>query len=96
MPPLLKVLGVAGTAAMLWVGGGIIVHGLEGYGLSAVGHAIHVAAGAVGHALPAAVGGGAGWVVTAAGSGLFGLALGAALTPLVQRAAALAPARFRG
>ena len=29
MPPLLKVLGVAGTAAMLWVGGGIIVHGLE-------------------------------------------------------------------
>jgi uncharacterized protein len=96
MPPLLKVLGVAGTAAMLWVGGGIIVHGLEGYGLSAVGHAIHVAAGAVGHALPAAVGGGAEWVVTAAGSGLFGLTLGATLTPLVQRAATLAPARLRG
>jgi len=93
MPPLLKVLGVAGTAAMLWVGGGIIVHGLEGYGLSAVGHAIHVAAGAVGHALPAAVGGGAEWVVTAAGSGLFGLTLAATLTPLVQRAATLAEAR---
>ncbi|MDE2486334.1 MAG: DUF808 domain-containing protein [Alphaproteobacteria bacterium] len=29
MAPLLESLGVVGTVAMLWVGGGIIVHGLE-------------------------------------------------------------------
>ena len=31
----LKALGIVGTAAMMWVGGGIIVHGLEEYGLAA-------------------------------------------------------------
>jgi len=29
MPPFLKLLGIVGTAAMVWVGGGIIIHGLE-------------------------------------------------------------------
>ncbi|HEX6218007.1 MAG TPA: DUF808 domain-containing protein [Sphingomicrobium sp.] len=29
VPPLLKSLSVIGTAAMLWVGGGILLHGLE-------------------------------------------------------------------
>ena len=41
MPGFLAFLGAAGTAAMIWVGGGIIVHGLETYGLRAVGDAIH-------------------------------------------------------
>ncbi len=36
MPVFLKGLAVIGTAAMIWVGGGIIVHGLEGYGLPAL------------------------------------------------------------
>jgi predicted DNA repair protein MutK len=31
MPHFLRVLGVIGTAAMLWVGGGIFLHGLEGH-----------------------------------------------------------------
>ena len=34
MPGFLTFLSAAGTAAMIWVGGGIIVHGLEGYGLT--------------------------------------------------------------
>ena len=29
MPVLLKVLSVVGTSAMIWVGGGIVLHGLE-------------------------------------------------------------------
>jgi predicted DNA repair protein MutK len=95
MPVLLKVLGVVGTAAMLWVGGGIIVHGLEEYGLTALGHAIHAAAEAVAHALPAAVAGAAEWLVSAAGAGLFGLAVGAATIPLVQHVAVPALARLR-
>lgn len=36
MPPLLTGLSVVGTAAMLWVGGGIMVHGLEHYHFSPV------------------------------------------------------------
>ncbi|MFC5312761.1 DUF808 family protein, partial [Azospirillum rugosum] len=40
MPVFLKLLSLVGTAAMLWVGGGIIIHGLEGYGLAEIGHAV--------------------------------------------------------
>src|SRR4029453_12362128 len=32
MPVLLKILSVVGTAAMIWVGGGNVLHGAEGYG----------------------------------------------------------------
>jgi uncharacterized protein len=35
MPVLLRTLSVVGTAAMVWVGGGIILHGMEEYGLTA-------------------------------------------------------------
>ena len=66
---------------MIWVGGGIIVHGLEEYGLPAIGHAIRHAAEVAGHG-PAPVAGAAEWIVTAAGSGLVGLLVGAALIPL--------------
>ncbi len=83
MPILLKLLSVVGTAAMLWVGGGIIIHGFEGYGFTAPGHMIHAAAGTVAHAVPAAAGI-LEWLVTAAASGLFGLVLGALLIPLIH------------
>ncbi|WP_262296669.1 DUF808 domain-containing protein [Microvirga sesbaniae] len=83
MPVLLKGLAIIGTAAMIWVGGGIIVHGLEGYGFAGLGHAIHALAVAAGHAVPA-LGGLVEWLVSAAASGLFGLVLGAVLIPLVH------------
>ena len=89
MPIFLKVLAVVGTAAMVWVGGGIIVHGLEGYGLAGIGHAIHAAAEAAAHALPA-VSGTVEWIVSATGAGLIGLVIGAALIPVVG--SVLAPA----
>jgi predicted DNA repair protein MutK len=95
MPVFLKVLSAVGTAAMLWVGGGIIVHGLETYGLTALGHAIHAAAEVVGHALPA-IAAAAEWLVSAAASGVFGLLLGAALIPLVHHAAMPALKRLKG
>ena len=41
MPHLLKGLAFIGTAAMLWVGGGIIVHGLEHFGWNSLPHIIH-------------------------------------------------------
>lgn len=71
MPVLLKLLAWVGTAAMLWVGGGIIVHGLAGFGIAGPEHVIHDAA--------VAVGGGVGaieWFVIALGSALVGIAVG--------------------
>jgi hypothetical protein len=82
MPHFLKALSIVGTGAMIWVGGGIIIHGLAGYGLAGFEHAIHAAAENVGRTLPP-VAGLASWVVTAAASGLVGLALGLLLIPVV-------------
>ncbi|WP_448191623.1 DUF808 domain-containing protein [Azospirillum sp. sgz301742] len=95
MPFLLKALSVVGTAAMLWVGGGIIIHGMEGYGVPAIGHAIHALAAVAGQAVPAA-GAAAEWLVSAAGAGLFGLAVGALLIPLVHKVAAPVLATLKG
>lgn len=76
MPKLLAALSVIGTAAMAWVGGGIIVHGLEElHWLPAIPHAFHIWSVAAGHWLPAARGI-VEWVVHALLSGLLGLALG--------------------
>ncbi|PWC32025.1 DUF808 domain-containing protein [Azospirillum sp. TSO22-1] len=94
MPWFLKALSVIGTAAMLWVGGGIIIHGLETFGLPVIGHAIHEAAAAAGHAVPA-LGGVVEWSVSAAASGVFGLVLGALLIPLVHGVAQPVLAKLR-
>jgi predicted DNA repair protein MutK len=88
MPIFLKLLALVGTAAMIWVGGGIIIHGLEEFGFPAVGHALHVVAEAAAHAAPVAPAA-VEWIVTAAGSGVFGLVVGAILIPIVQFGAKL-------
>jgi len=82
MPVFLRVLAVVGTAAMLWVGGGIVIHGLEEFGFTWLGHLLHD----VPHALPGFLG----WLAGAALSGVVGLVLGAILIPIVERL--LAPA----
>ena len=76
MPDLLKLLGLVGTAAMLWVGGGIIVHGAAGLGWSAPEHALQEVAAKVAAMLGAA-GGFTAWLVSAIGTGILGIALGA-------------------
>jgi hypothetical protein len=80
MPVLLKLLGVIGTAAMIWVGG-IILHGVEVYGPPAIGHVVKAAAEAVADAVPP-IAGILEWVVEAAISGLIGLLVGAASIPV--------------
>jgi hypothetical protein len=82
MPVLLVLLSIVGTAAMIWVGGGIIVHGLEEFGWPWAGHVLHAAAETAARAL-APVAGAVEWIVTAAGSGVVGLVVGAALIPIV-------------
>ncbi|KAA2235498.1 DUF808 domain-containing protein [Salinarimonas soli] len=95
MPVFLRVLSVVGTAAMIWVGGGIIVHGLEEYGFPALGHALHAASEKAAHAVP--VGAGlVSWLVTAAGSGIVGGILGAFLIPIVGRVLSPLWRRLRG
>jgi predicted DNA repair protein MutK len=76
MPKVMAALSTIGIAAMIWVGGGIIVHGLEVFGFPAIAHALHDAGAAAGHAVPG-IGGVIEWTIGAAGSGLLGLALGA-------------------
>ena len=68
---------------MLWVGGGILLHGLEGYGVTAPGHVLHDAAAVAAGILPA-LGGAIAWLVTAVGSAVVGLLVGAALIPVVE------------
>jgi predicted DNA repair protein MutK len=75
MPYFLTALGAVGTAAMLWVGGGIIIHGFEGYGFGWLGHAVHDLGVAGGKAVPA-VGGLLEWLIGAALSAVFGLVVG--------------------
>jgi uncharacterized protein len=82
MPFFLSGLSVVGTAAMIWVGGAILVHGLAEYGVAKLEETIHEAALATAHAVQP-IAGAAEWIITAAGSGLVGLVIGAALIPLI-------------
>ena len=88
MPVLLKVLAFVGMLVMLWVGGGILLHGLEEYGLGALPHAIHAFASRAGAALgPASAV--VTWLIDATAAGVLGLAIGW----VVARGAALAAPR---
>jgi len=75
MPAFLSALSIIGMLAMLWVSGGIILHGLEEYGLGALPHAIHDAAKAVGGVF-GPLSGAATWIFDAAAAGVIGLAIG--------------------
>ena len=85
MPVFMNLLVIVGTAAMIWVGGSIIVHGLHELGWHAPYETIHAIAATAGHAVPAAEGT-VEWIVTAALDGVIGLALGLAVIPLVTYA----------
>ncbi len=83
MPHLLNALGVIGTAAMIWVGGGIILHGLEAYGLGGPSHVLEHVGAAVAGAVPVARPMVA-WLVEAAGAGAIGLVVGLLAIPLAS------------
>ena len=90
MPYFMKLLTIIGTAAMLWVGGSIVIHGMEELGFGWLGHHIHDWAYAVGHMVPAAWEGFVEWTAKATMDGVFGLALGLVLIPVATKV--LAPA----
>jgi predicted DNA repair protein MutK len=86
VPRVLSALALIGTAAMLWVGGQILLHGAEVLGLAAPQHWVHHVAERVGGAVPG-VGGVLAWIVTAALSGVVGLAIGGGVALVVHRIA---------
>jgi predicted DNA repair protein MutK len=86
MPVVMHALSLVGTAAMIWVGGGIVVHGLEAFGIAAPAHAMEHATELAAASVPAALSGVAGWVAGALVSGVIGLVLGAVLIPVAEHA----------
>ncbi len=72
---------------MLWVGGGIVVHGLEVFGAPGIAHAVHHVAEAAGHAVPGFQGA-VTWIIGAVLSGLIGIVIGAVTIPVVGRVVA--------
>lgn len=85
MPAFLKTLTIVGTAAMLWVGGSIIIHGMEELGFTGLGHLIEGYAISAAHLFPEAYQGAAEWIATAAMDGVLGLALGLILIPIGEK-----------
>jgi predicted DNA repair protein MutK len=81
MPGLMTGISTVGTAAMLWVGGSIVIHGFEVLGWGWMGHAIHDVAVAAAALVPV-IAGFVEWTVTAFIDGVFGLALGLLLIPV--------------
>ena len=85
MPKLMALLSTVGTAAMLWVGGNIVTHGLEVTHLWAWPYeTFHHIAVAAAEAVPVAQGF-VEWLVTAALDGVFGVILGMILIPVATR-----------
>lgn len=85
MPRLLALLSSVGTLAMLWVGGGILIHGVHELGwhgpsdaAQAIQHGVAAATGALGGVL--------GWFSYAALSALAGLVLGAVVALILHGA----------
>jgi len=82
MPVALSLLSSVGTAAMLWVGGGILVHGLHHFHLETVPNIVET----IGHAAGTVPGVGAitGWTATAAASAVVGLAVGGVIVAVMH------------
>ncbi len=82
MPPFLETLSLVGMVAMLWVGGGILVHGLAAFGVTAPEHVIHGLSEAARDAIPfdADV---LAWLVSAGGAAIVGLIAGAVTAAVV-------------
>jgi len=83
MPKLLAWLSVIGTAAMLWVGGHIILVGFDELGWSTPYHLVHELEQLV-HGVTG-VGGVLAWLVNTAASAVVGLAIGAVIATVVAR-----------
>ena len=84
VPVVMRALSVIGTAAMIWVGGGILLHGVEVLGWPAPAHWLHHVSETAGHAIPG-VGPAVTWALYALGSGVVGLVVGGVIAAVVHQ-----------
>ena len=83
MPKVLSWLSVIGVAAMLWVGGHILLVGFGELGWGAPYHLVHLLEEMV-HGVPG-VGGVLAWIVNTVASALVGLVVGVILVTVIER-----------
>ncbi|WP_166133220.1 DUF808 domain-containing protein [Nocardioides ochotonae] len=83
MPVLLSVISVVGTIAMLWVGGHILLVGLDELGWHPPYELVHHLEEEVHHAV-SGVGAVLGWLVNTACSAVFGIVVGAVVVAVVH------------
>jgi hypothetical protein len=84
MPVVMSVLSTVGIAAMLWVGGHILLVGLDELGVSVLYDQVHHLEGDVDDAL-GAVGGVGAWLANTAASAVLGLVVGAIVVAIMHR-----------
>lgn len=95
MPIFLQILTYIGMVAMLWVGGGIITHGLYELGIKGPETMIKHAGSVVAAIVPG-MSGFISWFVGASISAVIGLIIGAVVAYLVHKLILPAIAQFRG
>jgi uncharacterized protein len=83
MPAFLKVLSFIGMLAMLWVGGGILIHGLHEMGVHGPEEMIHHIAEATAGKIPVAAEF-VNWLIAAGIAGILGLIIGAIVDPVTN------------
>lgn len=84
MPRVMSFLSTVGIAAMLWMGGQIILHGLEHFGLHLLPDAIHSGAAAIASLAPDFLHEIVEWIVSAAGAAIVGIGMGAIIVGAVR------------
>ncbi|MEO6255408.1 MAG: DUF808 domain-containing protein [Sphingomicrobium sp.] len=84
VPKLLQTLSAVGTAAMLWVGGGILLHGIEDLGFESLPDAVADSATAIAHQFgplkPVMD-----WLGNAVAAAIVGLLIGVVLVAIVRQ-----------
>jgi predicted DNA repair protein MutK len=84
VPKLLKAISGIGTAAMLWVGGGILMHGFEELGLERLPHLVHDVAENIAHyfgPLEAIMA----WLSNAIAASILGILIGGIIVIIVRQ-----------
>jgi predicted DNA repair protein MutK len=91
----MQFLSVVGTAAMIWVGGGIVIHGLAGFGLDQIDHLIEGFAHSAEELLPQ-IGGLLAELTVIVADLVFGILLGLILIPIMGKVIGPALRAIRG
>ncbi|MFA4929947.1 MAG: DUF808 family protein, partial [Patulibacter sp.] len=84
MPVVMTVLSTVGIAAMLWVGGHILLVGLQDLGVPWLYDQVHHVEEDVHHAL-GAIGGVAGWLTNTIASAILGVVVGVIIVAVMHR-----------